>query len=703
MTSKQSPEISVIIPVFNARAWIETTMISLARQSLPYRTFEVLLVYNGPEDGTSKVVSGIRQRYPQLQVREFYSDPPSAAIARNHAMVNAAGRFVAFLDSDDWISDRYLELLLAHSNSGQIPVAQIADVHSDGRIDYRNRFNSLILSQEEPSLDPRRFYTPLSFMASKMYPTEWVKQTLFDETLRSSEDVEFNYRLFARYNFRFNLFPAAVGATYFRRRTSNSVSRREFSKDFLINQRVAAIRAFSNSRTLASHRKQALFMRPIRAQLNLMRKYVEQAPHDERREIFETLIGLGISDLDWSPLQERPRKLVIALNFLPSADTGAIMAAKRIWQDAQTVDVISGDLSNLRDVQPQNSMISAPYVRRQKMLKPAIRWFGSKLEVAKFIKGGLSTFNEWTAEGNDYSELYSRSMWPHSHFLAAAIKRQNPQIHWEAEFSDPVSLTVEGKYRAHPSVSDDIRSFFDGWGSSEQQALLNASPHVMRWAELLPYFFADTIVMTNHNQSELMLSDAPATFRDDIKAKIRVKPHPTLPRCFYNIFESSATLAAEKINIAYFGNFYATRGMSEIFDALDKLNDDDLGSFCFQIYTSASAEEVTERVSPRVRNIVEVMPKLEFLDFLSSLEDYDVLIVNDAYTADYFPINPYRPSKISDYQGSKTPVWAVVEPGSSLSSVPVSYQSNLHDTEGAKRVLQRIIEDSQHKRQTVTT
>jgi len=97
------------------------------------------------------------------------------------------------------------------------------------------------------------------------------------------------------------------------------------------------------------------------------------------------------------------------------------------------------------------------------------------------------------------------------------------------------------------------------------------------------------------------------------------------------------------------------------------------------------------------------MPKLEFLDFLSSLEDYDVLIVNDAYTADYFPINPYRPSKISDYQGSKTPVWAVVEPGSSLSSVPVSYQSNLHDTEGAKRVLQRIIEDSQHKRQTVTT
>ena len=54
-------------------------------------------------------------------------------------------------------------------------------------------------------------------------------------------------------------------------------------------------------------------------------------------------------------------------------------------------------------------------------------------------------------------------------------------------------------------------------------------------------------------------------------------------------------------------------------------------------------------------------------------------------------INPYLPSKISDYRGSGTPIWSIVEPGSVLSTLTTAYRSTLGDAEGALRVIREII------------
>lgn len=691
--SADTTDISVITPVYKAKEWIEDCLESLCQQTLDAARFEILIILNGPDDGSTGIIQAVSKRHPAAQIITLRSEQEGASAARNIGIANARGNFVTFVDADDWVSENYLELMLANASFSQVPVAQIVDVLPNGRFDYYNRYNRLILGRPEPFVNPKEFFIPLSFIASKMIPTDWAQDIGFNEILRSSEDVVFNYEYYSRFDFHFCFFPAAAGATYFRRITDHSISRGNDTRDFLVDQRLEAMTALARIRSGASRAKRPLLMQPLKAQLKFINRYLPRATRAERQYIFDAIVRLGVRGLNWKLLQEEPKRLVVALNFLPYNDTGAIVTAKRIREHGQTVDVISQSMKELREAHSANKLITDPYVRRHKHLTPSIRYFGSAKEIESFIRMGLESFEQWREEGQKYTELFSRSMWPHSHFLAAAIKRADPDLVWEAEFSDPNSLSVEGKARPHPPVSDELYAFFANWGTEPQQEALQKTPYVMHWAELLPYFFADTLIFTNKLQLQTMLEHAPEMFRDEIQAKAVIKIHPTLPETFYQIRKPAITPCDEKVSLAYFGDFYKTRGMSDIFEALDELSDRELDDFHLDIYTATDIVDIYAHLPKRVQKVVKLRPKLDYLTFLATLKAYDVLIVNDANTTEYFHRNPYLPSKVSDYLGSATPIWAVVEPRSLMSTMIFPYESMLGDKEGAVSVLREIHRD----------
>ena len=98
-----------------------------------------------------------------------------------------------------------------------------------------------------------------------------------------------------------------------------------------------------------------------------------------------------------------------------------------------------------------------------------------------------------------------------------------------------------------------------------------------------------------------------------------------------------------------------------------------------------------EALRSGLADVIRAHPYLPFLEFLAATTHFDGLIVNDAATRQHHDINPYLPSKISDYRGSGTPIWSIVEPGSVLSTLPTAYRSTLGDAEGALRVIREII------------
>jgi glycosyltransferase involved in cell wall biosynthesis len=101
------PEVSVVIPAYNAESYVGSALDSVFAQT--FRDFEVLVVDDGSIDGTAKVVSeyGATVRY----IRQANA---GVSQARNQGIEASAGRYVAFLDADDtWFPEK-LDRQLAH-------------------------------------------------------------------------------------------------------------------------------------------------------------------------------------------------------------------------------------------------------------------------------------------------------------------------------------------------------------------------------------------------------------------------------------------------------------------------------------------------------------------------------------------------------------------------------------------------------------
>lgn len=102
------PGISVIVPMYNAREFIEECVGSILVQSMG--DFELLLVDDGSTDGTPELC---RRRWgAEDRVRLLANGRNlGPASARNHALGEARGTYIAFVDADDFIGQGYLAAL----------------------------------------------------------------------------------------------------------------------------------------------------------------------------------------------------------------------------------------------------------------------------------------------------------------------------------------------------------------------------------------------------------------------------------------------------------------------------------------------------------------------------------------------------------------------------------------------------------------
>jgi len=103
------PLISVVVPSFNTAAYVGATLESLARQS--FRDFEVVVVDDGSTDDTKAVAAASIARLGlngRIEVRPV-GLTKGVASCRNHGVSEAAGTWIAFLDSDDLFEPNKLE------------------------------------------------------------------------------------------------------------------------------------------------------------------------------------------------------------------------------------------------------------------------------------------------------------------------------------------------------------------------------------------------------------------------------------------------------------------------------------------------------------------------------------------------------------------------------------------------------------------
>ena len=680
-------DVSVVVPVYRSREWIITCLESFAGQTLGYDRFEIILVFNGPDDGSRAVVEAFSAKHAFLQIRCLVSATPSAARARNIGTAAAMGKYLTWVDSDDWISDEYLELLVLSARPGIIPLAQIVNVSEGGEMDPDNLINSSMLSLDEHIVSPSQFARGLSFLTCKLLPTWMAKEIPFDEGLKSGEDVALFARMFALHSFRFNLIPALAGAVYFRLMRDLSVSRQAASYDFLVMQRLDVIASLNQTLSVSRAEALPLVRSFINSQASFVRRFRESHP-EESATIGDELAGRRFAYFPWTTLYTKVERLVIAYNFLPYSDTGAMVAAKRIRADGRPVDVVTHNMDSIRSKDSTHMALGQPYVQFVCSVEGTAT-FASYAGISDFCTRGAGAVEAWRKNyGRRYKEIYSRAMWPASHFLAALYKIRYPEVKWIAEFSDPVQLDSTGAFRTAPVQLDSVAKEILDSLDERDRALLLKNLDVYFWTENLAYILADSLIFTNQNQVHVMQGYAENGVKDMIDVKTLVAEQPTLDSTFYHLQDSGYSLDQNLINIAYFGEFYSTRGLNEVLEAFTDLPEEKQSSVVLHIFTSnVTVTEAAIRSIIGINVDVRVNQSLPYFKFLNALTQFDCLIVNDAVSSGLHEVNPYLPSKLSDYRGAGVPIWAIVEEGSILSGVANDYVTNVGDVAAAHGVL----------------
>ena len=94
------PKISIIIPVYNLKNYIEDTINSILNQS--FKDFELIVVDDGSDDNSVKIL----EKYPQIILYKLTHN--GAGCARNYAIKKARGDYFLFLDGDDIFDNDFL-------------------------------------------------------------------------------------------------------------------------------------------------------------------------------------------------------------------------------------------------------------------------------------------------------------------------------------------------------------------------------------------------------------------------------------------------------------------------------------------------------------------------------------------------------------------------------------------------------------------
>ncbi|MFJ5964409.1 MULTISPECIES: teichuronic acid biosynthesis protein TuaG [unclassified Bacillus (in: firmicutes)] len=94
----KQPLVSIITPAYNAERYLTETVHSVLAQT--YSNWEMIIADDCSTDGTRKLLEELSQMDDRINVI-YLEENGGAAIARNAAIKQAKGRFIAFLDSDD--------------------------------------------------------------------------------------------------------------------------------------------------------------------------------------------------------------------------------------------------------------------------------------------------------------------------------------------------------------------------------------------------------------------------------------------------------------------------------------------------------------------------------------------------------------------------------------------------------------------------
>lgn len=181
-------KVSVIVPIYNVEAYLNRCIDSLIGQVYP--NIEIIMVDDCSTDGSAEIAKEYAEQYPEKCRFVQHSENAGAAATRNTGLDCVTGDWIAFVDSDDWVTEDYI------SSMYEVAVKDEADIvannsrylfYSNSKVRYWDFCESVTTNSSH-----KEKIVKLSFSSNcKLYRRSFVKKTgiKFPEEIWRCEDL----------------------------------------------------------------------------------------------------------------------------------------------------------------------------------------------------------------------------------------------------------------------------------------------------------------------------------------------------------------------------------------------------------------------------------------------------------------------------------------------------------------------------------
>lgn len=114
--------VSVVVPVYNVEPYVGRCIRSICEQT--YHNLEIILVDDGSTDGSGKICDAYAEQDTRITV--FHQKNGGLSAARNKGIDAAKGAYIAFVDSDDFISSTFIDVLVTLAEKTGSDIVQVS-------------------------------------------------------------------------------------------------------------------------------------------------------------------------------------------------------------------------------------------------------------------------------------------------------------------------------------------------------------------------------------------------------------------------------------------------------------------------------------------------------------------------------------------------------------------------------------------------
>ena len=186
-------KVSIITPVYNVEECIERSIKSVINQTS--KDFELLLIDDGSKDRSIDIAKELLKK-SDINYKIITQKNSGVSVARNKGIEEASGEYITFLDSDDYIDFRFVELMYEKAKKTQCEIVfcDYSEVDANGNVLVKNRTKGLneFISGKEAALKQLSDDITIG-MRSAIYKASIIKENnlFFNSQRKYGEDMIF--------------------------------------------------------------------------------------------------------------------------------------------------------------------------------------------------------------------------------------------------------------------------------------------------------------------------------------------------------------------------------------------------------------------------------------------------------------------------------------------------------------------------------